>query len=52
MEKEPTQEPLDQIEEFIRSATENLEPIKIDIEFDPVKRQPWLESWVTGSDLD
>ena len=22
------------------------------IEFDPVKHQPWLESWVTGSDLD
>ena len=22
------------------------------IEFDPVKRQPWLEGWVSGSDLD
>jgi hypothetical protein len=30
MEIEPTQEPLDQIEVFIRSAIENLEPIKTD----------------------
>jgi uncharacterized protein YciI len=22
------------------------------IEFDPLKHQPWLENWVTGSDLD
>jgi uncharacterized protein YciI len=22
------------------------------IEFEPVKHQPWLESWVSGSDLD
>ena len=22
------------------------------LEFNPVKRQPWLETWVTGSDLE